>query len=525
MALASSRVLSVPASSWRTALPLVALLIASVLLLYRDTLVAMVGIWSNSSTFTHAFLVPLISAWLIWRQRAELAAHVPSPQIWMLAPMAVAGVLWLLGELGGVNAAAQFAMVGLLVTAVLAVIGLEASRPIWFALGFLFFMVPFGDFLLPQFMSWTADFTVAALRLSGVPVYRDGLQFVIPSGNWSVVEACSGVRYLIASVMVGTLYAYLNYRSTKRRVAFVAVSFAVPIVANWVRAYLIVMLGHLSDNKLAAGVDHLIYGWVFFGVVMFTLFAIGARWIEAPAAADSAASKPLAARNSNAWWWPVAAGALVVSALPPWAARSVEQAPEAGTLALAAPAPAPGWQARQPSGRRLTPSFQLANSIVEASYVLERGGSEVALYVAYYRHQDTRRKLVSSENTLLAARESQWIPTSAGQHDIASNDRAFTVRTTRLRSAVNTSGSIGGGSRAVWQLYWVNGKLTASDARAKAYLALDKLSGRGDNGAVIVVSADEDRSGGADALLERFLREHLPAIEAQLQRAGAGAGP
>ena len=95
-----------------------------------------------------------------------------------------------------------------------------------------------------------------------------------------MVEACSGVRYLIASVMVGTLFAYLTYQSLARRIAFVAVSFLVPVLANWLRAYMIVMLGHLSGNKLAVGVDHLIYGWVFFGVVMLLMFWIGARWRE-----------------------------------------------------------------------------------------------------------------------------------------------------------------------------------------------------------------------------------------------------
>ena len=525
MAIASTRTLPAAASSWRTALVLVALLLATVLLLYRETLVAMVGIWSRSDTFAHAFLVPPIVAWLIWRRRAELAVRTPSPEVWMLAPMAAAGVLWLLGELGGVNAAAQFALVALLVTAVLAVIGLEASRPIWFALGFAFFMVPFGEFLLPQLMSWTADFTVAALRASGVPVYRDGLQFVIPSGSWSVVEACSGVRYLIASVMVGALYAHLNYRSTRRRLAFVAVSLAVPIVANWLRAYLIVMIGHLSDNKLAAGVDHLIYGWLFFGVVMFAMFAIGARWIEAPAAdgadASSIATGP---RTSNAWW-PVAAIALVVAALPPWAARSVDSPSDGGPVALAAPPPAAGWQTKEPTGRALTPSFKLASSTLDQTYAAD--GREVVLHIAYYRHQDARRKLVSSENVLLANedRHPVWVAIAAGQRDLALNGQAFTVRTTRLRSAVNASSSIGDSARVVWQVYWVNGKLTASDARAKAYAAFDKLLGRGDDGAAIVVSVEDDRKGSADAVLERFVRDHLTAIEALLQRASASAGP
>ena len=70
------------------------------------------------------------------------------------------------------------------------------------------------------------------------------------------------------------MFAYLNYHSLKRRLIFLAVAVAVPIVANWLRAYLIVLLGHVSGNKLAAGADHLIYGWVFFGIVIAIMFAI-----------------------------------------------------------------------------------------------------------------------------------------------------------------------------------------------------------------------------------------------------------
>ena len=113
-----------------------------------------------------------------------------------------------------------------------------------------------------------------------MPIFREGNFLTIPSGTWSIVEACSGLRYLIASFMVGSLFAYLSYRSPIRRAAFVAASLAVPIVANWVRAYMIIMLGHLTSNRLAVGADHLIYGWVFFGVVMVLLFWIGAKWRE-----------------------------------------------------------------------------------------------------------------------------------------------------------------------------------------------------------------------------------------------------
>ncbi len=134
-------------------------------------------------------------------------------------------------------------------------------------------------------------------------MYREGQNFVVPSGNWSVVEACSGIRYLIASLTVGTLYAYLTYTSLKRRLIFVGISLLVPVVANWLRAYLIVMIGHLSGNKLAVGVDHLIYGWVFFGVVIAIMFAIGMRWAETEQPQRSPASPP-PRRHAGCARWP-----------------------------------------------------------------------------------------------------------------------------------------------------------------------------------------------------------------------------
>ena len=267
-------------NSWRRVLPLLLAVLAWILFWYRDTGLAMVTIWGRSETYTHAFIVPPISLWLIWRKRHELALLQPAPTLWLALPIAATTLFWLMGELTAVNALTQTALVVTLILATVSVLGLRVSREIAFPLAFLLFCIPIGDFMLPRLMDWTASFTVFALRATGIPVYQEGLQFVIPSGRWSVVEACSGIRYIIASLTVGTLFAYLNYVSLRRRLAFVAVSLLVPIIANWLRAYMIVMIGHLSGNKLAVGVDHLIYGWVFFGFVMLLMFVIGARWSE-----------------------------------------------------------------------------------------------------------------------------------------------------------------------------------------------------------------------------------------------------
>lgn len=249
---------------------------------YWPTAVDIAVIWWRSDTFAHGLVVFPVFGWLVWRARPRLAPLAPQPLGWLALPALGLGFGWLLGELVSVAAASQFFLMALLVTAYVGALGWPVARVLAFPLAFLFFGVPIGDFLLPTLMKFTAEFTVGALRLSGVPVFQEGLQFVVPNGRWSVVEACSGIRYLIASLVVGALYAYLNYRSLRRRLLFMLVALLVPIVANWLRAYMIVMLGYHSGNRLAVGFDHLIYGWLFFGVVILTMFWIGGRWYEPP---------------------------------------------------------------------------------------------------------------------------------------------------------------------------------------------------------------------------------------------------
>ena len=269
-----------PRSGWLLpgALTLGVLLVLAAV--FWPTLYSMVEVWDRSETFTHGYLIFPISAWLIWRQRDELARMQPRPDLRGLILLAAAGAGWLLADAGSVNVVAQYAFIAMLIAAVWTLLGWTFVWAAFFPLMFLFFAVPVGEFLIQPLMGVTADFTVAMLQATGIPVYREGMFFSIPSGDWSVVEGCSGLRYLIASVTLGVLYAYLTYRSWKRRLLFSIAAIIVPVFANSGRAYMIVMIAHLSDMKLALGVDHYIYGWVFFGIVMLLLFWIGSFWRE-----------------------------------------------------------------------------------------------------------------------------------------------------------------------------------------------------------------------------------------------------
>lgn len=536
------------APAWRIPLLALGLVFAAIVLLYWETAVGMVSIWYRSDTFAHGFIVLPIVLWLVWRKRAELQRITPRPHFAMLILLAGLGVMWLLGDLVAVNSVTQLAMVSMLVVAVPAVLGLPVAAAIAFPLAFAFFAVPIGEFVMPQLMDWTAEFTILALRLSGIPVYREGLNFVIPSGHWSVVEACSGVRYLIASMTVGTLFAYLTYQSNRRRLLFILVSILVPVVANWMRAYMIVMLGHLSGNKIAVGVDHLIYGWAFFGVVILVMFFIGARWAEPePAIAASATDLPATPASNGS---PENSGPLPSVLAPPgeaWRSQGGGRSTARLALALAsivlvvafpiiakqvlesrpALAPpqltlgselAPGWKAFDAAAIGFAPHFENPSAEINRGY--SDGASRVGIYLGFYRDQDYSRKLVSSNNELVTSKDTRW--TKVG-HDGASallGKEPVALRRAELRrmaGAVATAPE----RLLVWQIYWIHGRWTRSDYVAKVYSAAYQLLGQGDDSAVVVVYTDLDRGERADHALAAFLAANGSAIDAALRHAAA----
>ncbi len=459
--------------AWRNALLALLLLLVCIVVVYRDTAIAMVTIWYRSETFTHGFVVLPITLWLIWRRRRALALMTPRPNGLFLLVFAGLALMWMLGDMVAVNSVTQLAFVAMLVAAVPAVLGLSVAASIAFPLAFMFFAVPIGEFVMPQLMDWTADFTIFALRLSGIPVFREGNSFVIPTGSWSVVEACSGVRYLIASLMVGTLYAYLNYQSLRRRLLFILIAILVPIVANWLRAYMIVMLGHLSGNTIAVGVDHLVYGWVFFGVVILLMFMIGARWSEPELETAVETRHPVAAAGASAVngrrFWLLAIGCAAVMAWPS-IARIALHTPFAATqpqLALGEDAMLP-WQVSDTGAIAYKPHFEAPSAEMNQVYTLS--GRSIGVYLGYYRDQDYDRKLVSSSNQLITSRDRVWVRLSEGTHDVRIGDQSTAVRVARLRriSGFDISASE---TLLVWKIYWINGHWTSNDYLAKIYSA------------------------------------------------------
>jgi exosortase A len=435
----------------------------------------------------------------------------PRPDPRGLLLLAAAGAGWLLADAGSVNVVAQYAFITMLIAAVWTLLGRAFVRAALFPLMFLFFAVPVGEFLIQPLMGVTADFTVALLQLTGIPVYREGLFFSIPSGDWSVVEGCSGLRYLIASVTLGVLYAYLTYRSWKRRLLFSVAAVIVPILANSGRAYMIVMIAHLSDMKLALGVDHYIYGWAFFGLVMLLLFWIGSFWREdeQPASADDRPRAAAAGRGPVRPLLPMAIALLLVAGLWPAYAGWLKARPLPAMPELQVEAQG-GWQ----PGARFTswvPHWVGADRQLRQTYT--QAGRSVLLELNYYVTQRQDAELINSQNFMIRQKDPEWSNVGESIATVEIGGESRQVRQARMRGR-------DGQRLLVWQWNLINQRPTVNDHVAKLVLALDRVRLQRDDGLSVLIATpyEEAEREAAVATLARFAADMEPAVARTLDQ-------
>ena len=242
------------------------ILAAAWILAYFSTFERLVHTWFESTTFEHAVLIVPIALWLIYRKRFAfgLARRNKLDFFFGLLGLLSLIAIFLIGKLALINALQQFALMSMPLFFILGVFGLATLRHLLFPLLFLILAVPFGEFMIPYLQEVTADLTVIMLKLVGVPVYREGWYLEIPEGLFHVAEACSGIRFLFSTITIGLLIAHLEIRSRVKQTLFMLCVLVIPILANGMRAFIMVYIGHVSNMKAAVGFDHLVYGWLFF---------------------------------------------------------------------------------------------------------------------------------------------------------------------------------------------------------------------------------------------------------------------
>ena len=313
---------------WRRHCVGLALAWAAILLLLWADVVRLVTIWWTSTTFGHCLFIGPVIAWLVWQRRRELAALDPVAWWPGLGLVALGGIGWLMGDAGSVSFARQLGLVVMLQGAVVTLLGPQVARGLLFPLAYAFFLVPFGEALEPPLQAVTVRIVMPLLHLFGVPATSNGV--LIHAGRYwfEVAEACSGAKFVIAMLAFGVLVAATCFATWRRRAWFMVAALVVPVIANGLRAFGTIYAAHLTSVEAATGFDHIVYGWIFFGLVMAAVLAIGWRWFDrAPdAPAFDPAALPAPGQGRIGLPLGVLATVAVAAAWPAWSAAIAQRA-------------------------------------------------------------------------------------------------------------------------------------------------------------------------------------------------------
>ena len=488
-----------PSSAWRRSILVLGLCWTSLILAFASDWQAMFGQWWNSSTYNHVLLVPVIVGWLIWQRRGPVSQLSPAPWGWGLLALGGAVLLWVLGAFAGFDLLRQSGAVAMLPASALLLLGPRVFAALLFPFAYMAFLVPFGDELVPPLQTITAKLTVWLVHASAIPAAINGVFIDTPAGLFEVAEACSGVKFLIAMIALGVLVGNVCFVSWRRRLAFFALCVVVPILANGVRAWGTIFAAQYVGVERAGGIDHLIYGWVFFAIVIAAVLGLSWRWF------DRGIDDPMVdVTRLNATPWLASAepsprsglaallgAALLVLGGNAWAgAADALLAPMPRQVFLP---PVLGWQ-RIPYQPQAAwhPRAGGADHRLLGRY-RDAAGNEIDVFYALYSAQGEGREAGGFGQGAVIT-ESDWSWTSAGPS-------AGPARSDRLTAG----GKI---ERLALTYYRTGALLTGSNARLKLANITDRLLLRPRPTATLILSA-EQRPGHSAALALGAFRQTI----------------
>jgi exosortase A len=466
--------------AWRNHFLALGALVILILADFHQAVSAALTVWVVSPTYSHSFLILPIVGWLIWEKKDVLRTMQPTVEPRALLLLLPLLALWWLGQLAAVNEVTQYAIVGMMQIAIVALLGPKIVRQIWFPVFFLLFLVPTGEYLTGPMQRFATRFVDVALNMFGIPHYTEGTVFELTNGRFEIAEACAGLRFLIATVTLSVLFAYLSYRRIYKIVLFLLLSVVIPLVGNGLRCLGIILLAHYTSNAYGAGADHIIYGWGFNVAILFMVLLVGSMFRDASEESPPAETVTGGGPNGAISVILVAlTAAVLVSAGPAWAVWRNSGNVTLNRSVILTALESEGWH-DDAVDNNWHPFFPGVDIQVQEA----RDAAEpVNLYIGYYARPQGGHTVTAGPNRLWddkvwAASGGSEVGTKRGTSPVALNEITISSAT---------------GTRLVWSTYWVDGTFTDNPLLVRLLEARAALNGHGGQ-AIIAMSTPFDDS-------------------------------
>lgn len=260
---------------WRRQIVPISVFLAAFALLYASAIQGMVLDWYHDENYSHGFLIPLVSGYLVWQRLDELREVEFRPTFLGLVVALLGIALFLFGMLAGESFTMRFSMLVVLAGAILYGYGAGLMKALAFPFAYLVYMIPLPyilyDAIAFPLKLMVSKYSVAFLKLIGIPVMREGNVINLVSTTLEVADACSGIRSIVSLLALATALAYFSQRGWVKRTILIFSALPIAIFANGVRVIGTGILANRYGAAAAQGFFHEFAGLVIFGVAMALL--------------------------------------------------------------------------------------------------------------------------------------------------------------------------------------------------------------------------------------------------------------
>jgi len=463
-----------------------------------------INVWAASEIFNHCFLVIIGAFFLIYQRRHQLNQQFFVPNYWLIIPIIATLILYTFGTVGDIRLFMHIATFVSLPLLIWLIVGNKVAKTIAFPLYFMLFSIPVGEQLIPYLQELTTDLSVPLLEMSGVPIFRNGLYLDIPEGRFLVAEACSGISFLIASIVFGNIYAYLSFRTLPKQLFFVLISIIVPIFANVLRVYGIILTAHLTDMEYAAGADHLIYGGVFYTIILFLLILIGERFRDKSINIKLPAQDNTQNSHKNLVTLPLVCVVIAVFVSQFLWLKSIENNRLVIKSAYIINTQSLFIKFDDRKTKKWQPSFPHANEVQQGSINISQNTS-IDIFIASYTAGTG--ELISSLNKLYDA--DRWTLISTKNIKIKGSEQQVLI--TKLVSPR-------GEKRIIVHWYQISDKFFSNKVKAKLFQTVNSLLGRVNNNALVAFSLQaSSNTVSAEQELMEFIEKNAEKFNQIMQ--------
>ncbi len=488
--------------------------------LYGSILAHLLLQWINDKDFSHGIFVPIFALYVIWQDRKELTAIAPAPS-WAGLPLVVLSmVVLVLGVLGADIFLPRVSLLILLAGLIILFRGWKFFHAVLFPWAFLILMIPIPALIMNRvtfpLQLLASKLSAALLELVGVVVLVGGNILTLASGRQlDVAEACSGIRSLLTLVTLAIIYGYLMETRTWVRVVLVCLTVPIVVVANSFRVFatgLLLQFGYIDE---AEGVPHAVAGVLIFAVALMMLFAlnrvISLIWKSGPAATRNVAylkeqpTREMRGKVGPFRSWVVTA--LMLATAIGLQAHSSEDVKHVGSL----PSQIGGWTGRDIPISQEDLDILGPGEYLRRDYENESQPQPITLYVPFLPSQKAGDTIHSPDHCLLGE---GWFPISREEIQLTRPDGSPMPVD---RYVVSKSGQR-------WLvLYWfqANGRVVASEWRAKYYLIFDSIRmNRSDGGMVRLMTPmlDGESPDSAQMRMMKLVWQLLPLLDRYMPR-------